>query len=286
LVELLAAVGIGAAVALALAGLSWGVVRLAEGQSGRERVWRAETALLRMAQDLACAYAPPAKGGEAVFSAERPEEGGGEEGKIEFWRPEDRAAWSETYGVRRVVWEWKKSGKGRRVLTREERPSSGPGTNAPLREVLLEGDFSMSASFRAAPGRPEEAGGSPAGAPALGDWMEGTWPLAVGGGGADSGEGEKKNPLPGWVRLEWEGGGERRVVESVVQAAHFVPSMRGGVVVREEERVRETPPTPPGAPGAPPPPGKEAMEDGGEAPEEEFGMGMSEEEFEEGWLGD
>ena len=230
--ELLAAVGIGAAVALALAGLSWGVVRLAEGQSGRERVWRAETALSRMAQDLACAYAPPAKEGEVVFSSERPEEGGGREGKIEFWRPEERAAWSDMYGVRRVVWEWKKSGKGRLVLTREERPSSGPGTNAPLREVLLDGDFSMVASFRAAPKRPAAEGDRPAQSPVAGEWVAGAWPSVEDGAAGENGE-EKKNPLPGWVRVVWEGGGERRVVESVVQAAHFVPSMRGGVVARE-----------------------------------------------------
>lgn len=236
LVELLAAVGIAAGVAVALAGLSWGVVRLAEAQSGRERVWRAEGALLRLAQDLACAYAPPAKEGEAVFSAECPVEGGGEEGKIEFWRPEERAAWSETYGVRRVVWEWKKSGKkGRFVLSREERPSSGPGTNFPVREVLLEGDFSMEAWFREAPKRPAADGDHPAKLPEAGEWVEGEWPPVEDVVMGENEESEKKNPLPGWVRVVWDGSGERRVVESVVQAAHFVPSMRGGVVVKEGE---------------------------------------------------
>lgn len=233
LVELLAAVGIGAGTAVALAGLSWGVVRLAEGQSARGRAWRAEAVLHRMAQDFSCAYAPPTReGDEPVFLAERSTEAGEADGRLVFWRPEERAAWSETYGVRRVAYEWRKSGrKGGRVLTREEWPSSGPGTNFPLKEVLLEGDFSMEAWVREAPGRPEGEGGRPAVVPKAGEWMEGTWPLVEEGAG--EGEGEKRNPLPGWVRVAWEGGGERRVVESVVQAAHFVPSMRGGVVARE-----------------------------------------------------
>ena len=235
LVELLAAVGIAAGTAVALAGLSWGVVRLAEGQSARSRIWRAEAVLQRMAQDFSCAYAPPTKeGDEPVFLAERSTEAGAAEGRLEFWRPEERAAWSETYGVRRVAYEWGKSGKkGRRVLTREERPSSGPGTNFPVKEVLLEGDFSMEAWFREAPARPEGEGKRPAAAPKAGEWLEGTWPLEEEVAG--EGEGEKKNPLPGWVRVVWEGDGERRVMESVVQAAHFVPSMRGGVVEREGE---------------------------------------------------
>ncbi len=238
LVELLAAVGIGAGTAVALAGLSWGVVRLAEGQSARGRTWRAEAVLHRMAQDFSCAYAPPTReGDEPVFLAERSTEAGEAEGRLVLWRPEERAAWSETYGVRRVAYEWRKSGKrGGRVLTREERPSSGPGTNFPVKEVLLEGDFSMEAWVREAPGRPEGEGGRPAAAPKAGEWLEGTWPLGEEG---SEGEGKKRNPLPGWVRVAWEGGGERRVVESVVQAAHFVPSMRGGVVAREEGNVGE-----------------------------------------------
>jgi hypothetical protein len=74
------------------------------------------------------------------------------------------------------------------------------------------------------------------------------------------------------------------VVESVVQAAHFVPSMRGGVVVKEGE----------GGTGMDAMKGREGME-GGRPPvgqqegDEEVpveALGMSEEEFEEGWLGD
>lgn len=242
LVELLAALGIGAATALALAGLVWGVGRLAEGQSGRERVWRAERALQRMGQDLACAWAAPVEEGESAFSAGVSAEAGEAEGRVEFWRPEERAVWSEMYGVRRVAWEWRKAGKGRRVLERKEWRSAGAGTNEPVREVVLEGDFSMRMRFRTAPERPAaEEEGKPAGMPKAGEWVEGTWPAedssasGSGEGAGDGGkDGKKANPLPGWVRVEWEGWGERRVVDTVVQAAHFVPSMRGGVERRDE----------------------------------------------------
>lgn len=147
LVELLLAVALGAIVAFILAAIVHGLV-LGDRTQTRHLAGpvAARSALLRMARETSCAFAPPDPE-ITPLTLERPTDWGEPELRLSFYLPvpsrvEDLPGF---HGVERITYEVRPSpdGAGRRDLVRLSAPCSGPGTNDVRETTLLRGPFHL-----------------------------------------------------------------------------------------------------------------------------------------------
>lgn len=154
LVELLLAVALGAMAAVILAAILHGLVRSDRAQTAHlAGPVAARSALLRMAREVSCAFAPPGIGNAdpagAPLSLSRPAAGepGEAELRLAFYLPVASRApqLPGFYGVERVTYEVRPvpgGGAGRELL-RLSVPCSGPRTNDVRKTTLLRGDFKL-----------------------------------------------------------------------------------------------------------------------------------------------
>ena len=155
LVELLLAVALGAMVAAILAAILHGLVRSDRAQTRHlAGPVAARAALLRMAREVSCAFAPPGTGNAdpdgAPLSLSRSVAGepGEAELRLAFYLPIPSRApqLPGFYGVERVTYEVRPvpgGGAGRELL-RMSVPCSGPRTNDVRKTTLLRGNFKLS----------------------------------------------------------------------------------------------------------------------------------------------
>ncbi len=141
-VELMLALALGALVAAILALLIRGLLSAGEGQSARlHGPFAARAAVRTLSREVACAFAPPVEK-LAPLTLSVSTEPGKPEVSLSFYAPvpaEPRAIGG--YDIERVTYEVGPERGGRRGIQRISVPCSGPGTNAPITNLLFEGRF-------------------------------------------------------------------------------------------------------------------------------------------------
>ena len=144
LVELLLALALGVLVAGILAALVHGLLAAGDGQSARiQGPFAARAAVRALTREIACAFAPPIKD-LVPLALSISTEPGKPEVRLAFYAPvpaEPRAA--HGYDIEQVTYEVLQVGSGRRALQRISAPCSGPFTNAPVTNRLLNGRFTL-----------------------------------------------------------------------------------------------------------------------------------------------
>ncbi len=207
LVELLLAVALGAVAALILAAILHGLVQGDRAQTRHlEGPVAARTALLRLARETSCAFAPPDPE-TTPLTLERPTDWGEPELRLSFYLPVPSRVEGLPgfHGVERVTYEVRPSpdGAGRRDLVRLSVPCAGPLTNDVQETTLLRGPFHLAVRV------PDPA------VPA--DPMPETWPRGGGGGQDASGQ----PPLPPSLRFSLALPGQSPLeTEALVHCAH------------------------------------------------------------------
>lgn len=221
LVELLVAVALGSLVALILASLLHGLVRSDRIQTRHlEGPIAARNALLRLARETACAFAPPDPK-ITPLSLELPTDWGEPELRLSFYLPvpsrEPRLP--GFYGVERVVYEVRTlEGTGTnavRELVRLSSPCAGPQADDRRKTTLLRGPFQLAVRVPDAEGGKRDAS------------MSETWPSGEKGGGG-SGEDNEQPPLPPslWFSIRLPGQ-EPIETETLVHCAHVLEAPKG-----------------------------------------------------------
>lgn len=144
LVELLLAVALGVCVAGILAALIHGLLSAGDGQSARlQGPVAARTAVRALSREIACAFAPPVKD-LAPMQLSTSTEPGKPEVRLAFYAPVPaEPVFAHGYDIERVTYEVQPAGEGRRELRRIAAPCSGPLTNAPVTNLLLNGSFTL-----------------------------------------------------------------------------------------------------------------------------------------------
>lgn len=144
MVELLLAIALGALVAGILAALIHGLLSAGAGQSIRAQDAAVRAALRALSREIACAYAPPVEN-LAPLKLSTSTEVGKPEVVLAFYAPVLSAEDSlpQGYDVEQITYEVVPVGSGRRELQRISVPCSGPLTNAPQTNRLLNGRFSL-----------------------------------------------------------------------------------------------------------------------------------------------
>lgn len=207
LVELLLAVVLGAMAALILAAILHGLVQGDRAQTRHlEGPVAARSALLRLARETSCAFAPPDPE-ITPLTLERPTDWGEPELRLSFYLPVP----SRTpgllgfYGVERVTYEVRPvpDTAGRRALVRLSVPCAGPFTNDVQETTLFRGPFHLAVRVPD-PSNPANP-------------LPETWPPAE-GGNKDSTE---QPPLPPslWFSLALPGQSPIET-ETLVHCAH------------------------------------------------------------------
>jgi prepilin-type N-terminal cleavage/methylation domain-containing protein len=144
LVELLLAVALGVLVAGILAALVHGLLTAGNGQSSRARGPVAARAALRaISREISCAFAPPVNDGAPMILSTSTEPGKPEVA-LSFYAPvpaEPVAAGG--YDIEKITYEVLPVGPGLRELRRISAPCSGPFTNAPATNLVLNGRFTL-----------------------------------------------------------------------------------------------------------------------------------------------
>lgn len=142
-VELLLALALGAIVAAVLAALVHGLFVAGAGQSSRVRgPFAARAALRALAREVSCAFAPPVKD-LAPMGLATSSDPGQPEVRLSFFVPVPAAPPPGGYDIHQVSYEVVRVGGARRELRRIAVPCSGPRTNAPTTNLLLQGRFSL-----------------------------------------------------------------------------------------------------------------------------------------------
>ncbi len=223
LVELLLAVALGSLVALILASLLHGLVI---GERGQSRILEgpvaARSALLRLARETACAFAPPDPQ-TTPLALELPDEPGGPEVRLSFHLPVPSRApqLPGFHGVEKVRYEVRavsgaraEGGMPVRELVRISSPCAGPLANDERKEVVLRGPFALSVRVSGGDGGQS------------GDSTSGTWPPAGAGAGKDGGNGQAPLPPALWFSIRLPGQ-EAIVTEALVHCAHVLGPPKG-----------------------------------------------------------
>lgn len=217
LVELLLAVALGSLVAMILAALLHGLIGGERAQTRHlEGPLAARSALLRLARETACAFAPPDPD-ITPLALELPTGEGEPELRLAFYLPvpsrEPRLP--GFYGVEKVTYEVRVVGGGGekgvpvRELSRISAPCAGPRADDGRKTVLLRGAFNLAVRV------PDAEGGTAGGS------MAETWPPG-GEGGGEGGDG-KQPPLPPSLRFSVRLPGQEAVeTETLVHCAHVL----------------------------------------------------------------
>lgn len=144
LVELLLAIALGALVAAILAALIHGLLAAGDGQSARAQGPAARLALRTLSREIACAYAPPDEDLPPLRLSTSTEVGQPEV-VLAFYAPVPAAGFPppQGYDVEHVRYEVVPAAAGHRELRRISAPCSGPLTNAPATNRLLNGRFAL-----------------------------------------------------------------------------------------------------------------------------------------------
>ena len=144
MVELLLAIALGVLVAGLLAALIHSLWTARESQAGRARGPQAARAALRvLSREIACAFAPPVKG-LVPLKIETSTEPGKPETVLAFYAPVPADGFTDgRYDIAQITYEVARDGAGLRELRRIAVPCSGPGTNAPVTNRLLNGRFTL-----------------------------------------------------------------------------------------------------------------------------------------------
>lgn len=223
LVELLVAIALGALVALILAALLHGLVHSEQVQTRHlEGPVAARSALLRLARETSCAFAPP-NPQITPLSLELSSEWGGPELRLAFYLPVPSRApqLPGFYGVEKVAYEVRTvegavgaKGAPVRELVRISSPCAGPRENDGLKTTLLRGAFNLVVRV------PEAEGERTV------DSMAETWPPA----GEKSGKGgiDGQPPLPPslWFSIRLPGQ-DAIETEALVHCAHVLGAPEG-----------------------------------------------------------
>lgn len=144
LVELLLAMALGVLVAAILALLLRGLLTAGEGQSARlQGPFAARAALRTLSREVACAFAPPVKD-LVPLELSSSTEPGKPQVRLAFYSPLPRPDFPDAYDIHHVAYEVHAVDQGLRELRRIAAPCSGPYTNAPATNLLLQGHFSLS----------------------------------------------------------------------------------------------------------------------------------------------
>lgn len=144
LVELLLAIALGVLVAGIVAALVHGLLAAGNGQSSRAQGPLAARAAIRtLSREIACAFAPPLKN-LAPLKLASSTEPGKPEVALSFYAPvpaEPVAVGG--YDIEQVTYAVLPAGPGLRELQRISVPCSGPFTNAPVTNRVLNGRFTL-----------------------------------------------------------------------------------------------------------------------------------------------
>lgn len=142
-VELLLAMALGALAAAILAVLIHGLMTAGDIQSDRlHGPVAARSALRTLSREAACAFAPPVQN-LTPMELTTSTEPGKPEVRLAFYAPAPDAVLPGGYDILRVAYEVHRSGDGRKELRRLDAPCSGPLTNAPSTNILLQGRFTL-----------------------------------------------------------------------------------------------------------------------------------------------
>lgn len=224
LVELLVAIALGSLVALILASLLHGLILGDRAQTRHlEGPVAARSALLRLARETACAFAPPDPKITPLTLATSSEPGEPEV-RLAFYLPVPSRApgLPGFYGVEKVTYEVRTAepGNGRdqpvpvRELVRVSSPCAGPRADEKRKTTLLRGPFNL--VVRVPGTEKEKPGGS----------MAETWPPTgkSRGKGADNGQ----PPLPPSLWFSIRLPGEKAIeTEALVHCAHGLDAPNG-----------------------------------------------------------
>lgn len=144
LVELLLSLALGVLVAGILAALLHGLLSAGEGQSRRlQGPYAAQDALRTLSREISCAFAPPVPDLPPVELSTSTEPGKPDVRLAFYATVPAEAAWPGAYDLRHVAIEMHRTGDGICELRRIAAPCSGPGTNAPVTNILLSGRFTL-----------------------------------------------------------------------------------------------------------------------------------------------
>lgn len=202
LVELLVAIALGSLVALILASLLHGLVRSGQVQTRNlEGPVAARTALLRLARETSCAFAPP-NPQITPLALELSAEWGEPELRLAFYLPVPSrtpqlpgfyGVEKVSYEVRTVDGEGGEKGAPVRELVRISSPCAGPRANDERKTTLLRGPFSLVIRV---PGEDGDISGESAAE---------TWPPAKAVGGKDASDGQPPLPPSLWFSIRLPG---------------------------------------------------------------------------------
>ena len=144
LVELLLAIALSVLVAAILAALIRGLLTAGDGQSSRIRGPLAARAAVRtLSREIACAFAPPIKG-LAPLKLATSTEPGKPEVSLSLYAPVPaESGTAGDYDIEHITYEVLQDGPESRELHRISAPCSGPLTNAPTTNLVLNGRFTL-----------------------------------------------------------------------------------------------------------------------------------------------
>ena len=143
-IELLLALAIGVLVVCVLAALLHGLASSGVRQNRRlEGPVNARSAIRFMAREITCAFPPPVKNLPPLTLATSTEPGKPAV-TLSFYAPVPADAPPPlNYDLERVTYELQAADGGRQRLQRISAACSGPGTNSPVTNLLLEGRFTL-----------------------------------------------------------------------------------------------------------------------------------------------
>lgn len=146
LVELLLALTLGTLAAIVLAMLLRAVLTADHAQAERLQGPRRARAVLRsLGRELSCAYAPALPDDAPPFTLATSTELGKPRLVLQCYAPVvlAPAPYPDAYDIHQVTYLLHDRGKGRAELQRVAAPCSGPGANAPVTNTLLAGPFTL-----------------------------------------------------------------------------------------------------------------------------------------------
>ncbi len=143
LVELMLAMALGVMTAAILALLLRSLLAAGDGQSTRiQGPFAARQALRTIVREVSCAFAPPVKD-LAALELSATTEPGKPQVRLAFFVPVAQTDFPGAYDIHQVAYEVHALNQGLRELRRIAAPCSGPFTNAPVTNIVLQGHFTL-----------------------------------------------------------------------------------------------------------------------------------------------